>query len=116
MGYVYYIPASVFAVNFGGEDSAKVLAVFDMCGAVLTVCFSVFGSALSEDGTGWRYVLGLLFCFAAAGFLLICLFFTLDLRALRIAAEVGRGRRPSTDDDGMRARLDSGSGVSIAAV
>ena len=109
----YYIPASVFAVNFGGEDSAKVLAVFDMVASVFVVCFSIFGSGLA-DTLGWRYVMALLFCFSTAGFLALCLFFVLDLRAQGAAARAGR--RPSTDDDGLRARLDSGSGVSIAAV
>ena len=101
VGYIYYIPAAVFAVQFAKDDSAKALAIFDLCSSIVAVLFTLFGTKLSETA-GWTAVMGILFCIACFGFLCFCAYvFTVDVKLVS-----GHER------ESMRERLRAGSNVS----
>ena len=102
VGYIYYIPAAVFAVQFAKEDSAKALAVFDLCSSVFAVLFTLFGTKLSETA-GWTAVMGVLFCISCFGFLCFCFYvFTVDVRLVS-----GQER------ESMRERMSASSTLSV---
>ena len=101
VGYIYYIPAAVFAVQFAKDDSAKALAIFDLCSSIVAVLFTLFSTKLSETA-GWTAVMGILFCIDCFGFLCFCAYvFTVDVKLVS-----GHER------ESMRERLRAGSNVS----
>jgi len=67
VGYPYYIPAGVYAVEVGGSNCATLTAILNFGGLVLVGVLAYFGTNLSEaEGVSetaqytWRYALYLL--------------------------------------------------------
>jgi len=69
-GYPFYIPQSVFAIEFGGESSAKVVGFAELIQAVISSGFVLLAGEVGEH-YGWRYVWCLVSCTSFIG--LMCM-------------------------------------------
>lgn len=58
-GYCFYIPQSLFAVNFGKDKSATVVGCGELIQAVIAASFALGGGYVAEN-FGWRFVWGIL--------------------------------------------------------
>lgn len=56
----YYIPMSVFAVNFGGKRCAVLISIIDGFGYLAAMTFDFFGGAVIERVDGWHQFLNFL--------------------------------------------------------
>jgi MFS family permease len=48
----YYIPASVFSIDFGGPHSGFLVAILDAMGFAATAAFYYFGGGIAQN-SGW---------------------------------------------------------------
>lgn len=56
----YYLPMSIFSIDYGGPYSGFLIALLDATGYLASVFFSLRGSRLLDQGTGWTQFLTLL--------------------------------------------------------
>lgn len=59
----YYLPMSIFAIEYGGPHSGFLIAFLDAIGFAASVVFSFVGGRIATSG-GWGYFLGLLISIA----------------------------------------------------
>jgi len=77
-GYAFYIPQSVFAVRFGGEDSATVVGMAELVQAFWSASFVLLAGNVGES-YGWRYVWLMVTIIASFGVFFMTKFYHYDL-------------------------------------
>lgn len=70
----YYLPMSIFAIDFGGPHSGFLIALIDAIGYSASIAFSVVGGRLLMSDNGWSNFFALLISVALGGWLLTVLF------------------------------------------
>ena len=60
----YYLPMSIFSIEFGGPHSGFLIALLDAVGFAASVAFSFAGGHLASQTGGWNSFLSLLICIA----------------------------------------------------
>jgi OPA family sugar phosphate sensor protein UhpC-like MFS transporter len=83
----YYIPMSVFSVDFGGKHCGALVGIIDAAGYLAAMTFDFLGGAVADEVNGWHHFLIILLNVAVVGFVAISLFLTLEFRV----------QKPSTD-------------------
>jgi len=56
----YYVPMSVFSIEFGGPHSATLVCLIDMCGFAASASFGFLGGRLAAGTGGWTSFMTLL--------------------------------------------------------
>jgi len=72
-GYCFYVPQSLFAIEFGGSDSATVVGCSELIQAVVGASSLKMAGYVSAS-SGWRYVWGTIVCFGVVGMLSMAAF------------------------------------------
>lgn len=78
LGFPYYVPPAVFALDFGHASGGMVATFIDLVSALLSAALSFAVGALS--GIGWVYVWGLLLILACTAFVTLFYWHILNLR------------------------------------
>mmetsp|Transcript_5883 Transcript_5883/g.7113 ORF Transcript_5883/g.7113 Transcript_5883/m.7113 type:complete len:218 (-) Transcript_5883:67-720(-) len=66
LGYPYYVPPSLYALEFGGEDAAMVMSMVDTITAIFSAIFASYGANLASDN--WVLPVGILSLCSLAAF------------------------------------------------
>jgi sugar phosphate permease len=83
----YYIPMSVFSVDFGGKHCGVLVGIIDAAGYLAAMTFDFLGGAVADEVNGWHHFLIILLNVAVVGFVAISLFLTLEFRAQKTATD-----------------------------
>jgi len=81
----YYLPMSVFSIDFGGKHSGLLISLLDICGYTGTFIFTFFGGSIVDDH-GWSVFLFLLLIAAGLSLVAMTSFLLLDSAAEKRAA------------------------------
>ena len=77
----YYIPMSVFAVDFGGIRCGVLIGLIDAAGYLAAMAFDFLGGAVADEVDGWHQFLTILLGVSILGSVTLPLFLLLDYRA-----------------------------------
>ena len=78
---VYYLPMSVFSVEFGGLRSGVLVGFIDATGYAAEAAFMPYAGRLADQQGGWTQFMWLLFVIACAGLVSTTMFLYRDHRA-----------------------------------
>lgn len=76
----YYIPMSVFSVDFGGKHCGVLVGIIDATGYLAAMFFDFFGGAVADQADGWQHFLNILLYVSVIGFISLSLFLFLEYR------------------------------------
>ncbi len=82
----YYIPMSIFSIEFGGPHSATLVCLIDMCGFAASASFGFLGGRLAAGAGGWTSFMTVLIVIGAVATIATWLFMNGEYRAARRAA------------------------------
>ncbi|MCH7702530.1 MAG: MFS transporter, partial [Planctomycetes bacterium] len=82
----YYIPMSVFAVDFGGAHCGVLVGIIDAVGYLAAMAFDFLGGAVADQVDGWHQFLNILLGVSLCGSVTLPLFLLLDYRSARALA------------------------------
>jgi len=78
----YYIPVSVFSIDFGGRHSGFLVAILDAIGFAATATFYYFGGGIAQH-QGWSAFLGVLAAVGAWSLVMTYFFMQREGRTIR---------------------------------
>jgi len=79
----YYIPMSVFSVDFGGIHCGVLIGIIDAAGYLAAMAFDFLGGAVADEVDGWHQFLSILLSVSILGSVALPLFLFLDYRSDR---------------------------------
>ncbi len=79
----YYIPMSVFSVDFGGAHCGVLVGIIDALGYLAAMAFDFLGGAIADGVDGWHQFLNILLGTALFGSVTLPLFLLLDYRSAK---------------------------------
>ena len=82
----YYIPMSIFSIEFGGPHSATLVCLIDMCGFAASASFGFLGGRLAAGAGGWTSFMTMLIVVGIVATIATWLFMNAEYRAARRAA------------------------------
>jgi sugar phosphate permease len=92
----YYIPMSVFSVDFGGRRCGVLVGIIDAAGYLASMAFDFLGGAVADQADGWRHFLNILFYVAIVGSVALSLFLVIEYRsqkgAYTLVSSTSQGR------------------------
>lgn len=77
----YYIPMSVFSVDFGGKRCGVLVGIIDAAGYLAAMVFDFLGGAVADEINGWHHFLNILLNVSIIGTVVLTLFLFLEYRA-----------------------------------
>jgi len=77
----YYIPMSIFSIEFGGPHSATLVCILDAFGFAASASFGFIGGRLADSSGGWFSFMTLLLILAAAGAASVWMFLQAEYKA-----------------------------------
>ena len=77
----YYIPMSVFSVDFGGTHCGVLVCIIDAAGYLAAMAFDFVGGAAADEVDGWHQFLNILLSVSILGSVTLPLFLLLDYRS-----------------------------------
>ena len=77
----YYIPMSVFSVDFGGKHCGVLVGIIDAMGYLAAMTFDLMGGRIADQADGWHQFLIVLLYVAVVGFVVLSMFLFLEHRA-----------------------------------
>ncbi len=77
----YYIPMSVFSIDFGGARCGVLVGIIDAVGYLAAMAFDFLGGAVADEVDGWHQFLTILLSVSILGSVTLPLFLLLDYRA-----------------------------------
>ncbi len=77
----YYIPMSVFSVDFGGKHCGVLVGIIDAIGYLAAMVFDFLGGAVADEVDGWRHFLNILLNVSLIGTVTLILFLLLEYRS-----------------------------------
>ena len=77
----YYIPMSVFSVDFGGTHCGILVGIIDAAGYLAAMAFDFLGGAVADGMDGWHQFLNILLGVSILGSVSLPLFLLLDYRS-----------------------------------
>ena len=81
----YYIPMSIFSIEFGGPHSATLVCLIDMCGFAASASFGFLGGRLAAGTGGWNSFMTLLILLGATATVFTWLFMNGEYQVARRA-------------------------------
>ena len=80
----YYIPMSVFSVDFGGAHCGVLVGIIDAVGYLAAMSFDFLGGSVADQVDGWHQFLNILLGVSLCGSVTLPLFLLLDYRSARV--------------------------------
>jgi len=77
----YYIPMSVFSVDFGGKHCGVLVGIIDAIGYLAAMVFDFLGGAVADKVDGWHHFLNILLHVSLIGTVTLILFLLLEYRS-----------------------------------
>ena len=77
----YYIPMSVFSVDYGGKHCGVLVGIIDALGYLAAMAFDFLGGAVADQTEGWHRFLDILFSVTIVGCVVLSLFLILEYRS-----------------------------------
>ena len=77
----YYIPMSVFSVEFGGKHCGVLVGIIDAMGYLAAMAFDFMGGAVADEVDGWHHFLNILLTVSIIGAVVLTLFLILEYRS-----------------------------------
>jgi sugar phosphate permease len=77
----YYIPMSVFSVDFGGKHCGVLVGIIDAMGYLAAMTFDFMGGRIADQANGWHQFLIVLLYVAVVGFMVLSMFLFLEYRS-----------------------------------
>jgi len=77
----YYIPMSVFSVDFGGKHCGVLVGIIDAVGYLAAMTFDFLGGAVADKADGWHQFLMILLGVSIVGFVTLSVFLFLEYRS-----------------------------------
>jgi sugar phosphate permease len=77
----YYIPMSVFSVDFGGTRCGVLVGIIDAAGYLAAMAFDFLGGAVADEVDGWHQFVTILLSVSILGSVTLPLFLLLDYRS-----------------------------------
>ncbi|MFP6824301.1 MAG: hypothetical protein VB915_10880, partial [Pseudomonadales bacterium] len=77
----YYLPMSVFSVEFGGARSGVLVGFIDATGYAAEAVFMPYAGRLADQSGGWTHFMWLLLVIACVGLVSTAMFLYRDHRA-----------------------------------
>lgn len=77
----YYIPMSVFSVDFGGKHCGVLVGIIDAIGYLAAMVFDFLGGAVADKVDGWHHFLNILLHVSLIGTVTLILFLFFEYRS-----------------------------------
>ncbi len=77
----YYIPMSVFSVDYGGKHCGVLVGIIDAMGYLAAMTFDFMGGRIADQPDGWHQFLIVLLYVAVVGFVMLSMFLYLEHRS-----------------------------------
>lgn len=77
----YYLPMSIFSIEYGGPHSAKLVCFIDAFGFAASATFGFMGGRLADSAGGWSSFMNMLILVSAAGVLSVWVFLHSEYKA-----------------------------------
>ncbi len=76
----YYIPMSVFSIDYGGKHCGVLIGIIDAIGYAGAIVFDFYGGAVSDEANGWNKFLYILVSVSLLGFVALTMFLVLEYK------------------------------------
>ena len=77
----YYIPMSVFSIDYGGKHCGVLVSIIDAMGYLAAMTFDFMGGRIADQADGWHQFLIVLLYVAIIGFVVLSMFLYLEYQA-----------------------------------
>jgi len=77
----YYLPMSIFSIEYGGPHSGTLICIIDAFGFAASAAFSFIGGRLADSTTGWSSFMNMLILISAAGVISVWAFMHSEYKA-----------------------------------
>ncbi|GAW96405.1 MULTISPECIES: MFS transporter [Colwellia] len=83
----YYLPMSIFSIEYGGPHSATLVCLIDAFGFAASATFAFIGGRLADSAGGWSSFINMLILISAVGILSVWAFMHAEYRAAKQSVE-----------------------------
>jgi len=80
----YYLPMSIFSIEYGGPHSAKLVSFIDAFGFAASAIFAFVGGRLADSAGGWSSFMNMLILISAVGILSVWAFMHSEYKAAKV--------------------------------
>ncbi len=77
----YYIPMSVFSIDYGGKHCGVLVGIIDAMGYLAAMTFDFMGGRIADQADGWHQFLIVLLYVAIIGFVVLSMFLYFEYQA-----------------------------------
>ncbi|OUR80994.1 MFS transporter [Colwellia psychrerythraea] len=79
----YYLPMSIFSIEYGGPHSATLVCLIDAFGFAASATFAFIGGRLADSADGWSNFMNMLIFISAAGVISVWAFMHSEYKAAK---------------------------------
>lgn len=79
----YYLPMSIFSIEYGGPHSATLVCLIDAFGFAASATFAFIGGRLADSADGWSNFMSMLIFISAAGVISVWAFMHSEYKAAK---------------------------------
>jgi OPA family sugar phosphate sensor protein UhpC-like MFS transporter len=79
----YYLPMSIFSIEYGGPHSAKLVSFIDTFGFAASAIFAFIGGRLADSASGWSSFMNMLILILAVGIISVWAFMHAEHKATK---------------------------------
>jgi len=79
----YYLPMSIFSIEYGGRHSATLVCLIDAFGFAASAAFAFIGGRLADSAGGWSSFMNMLILISALGIISVWAFMQAEYRAAK---------------------------------
>jgi OPA family sugar phosphate sensor protein UhpC-like MFS transporter len=79
----YYLPMSIFSIEYGGPHSAKLVSFIDAFGFAASATFAFIGGRLADSAGGWSSFMNMLILISAVGIISVWAFMHAEYKAAK---------------------------------
>jgi len=79
----YYLPMSIFSIEYGGPHSATLVCLIDAFGFAASATFAFIGGRLADSSGGWSSFMNMLILIAAVGIISVWAFMHSEYKAAK---------------------------------
>ncbi len=83
----YYLPMSIFSIEYGGPHSATLVCIIDAFGFAASATFAFIGGRLADSTGGWSSFMNMLILISALGIISVWAFMHSEYRAAKQSLE-----------------------------